>query len=153
MALERWRCLLPAIWLGALLCLAAIATPAPFAVLDRAEAGQVVAPMLLREAWLSLIFALLLLFAERRRTRDLAGAGSGSVLSTDLMLLLGTLFCTVFGYFGLQPLMPAAKAGHAALSFGQLHALSAAAYAVKLLLVAALAWRAVGAPISRPPSS
>ena len=39
-------------------------------------------------------------------------------------------------------LMAAAKAGQGLLSFGQLHALSAAFYLVKVALVLALAWRA-----------
>ena len=57
------------------------------------------------------------------------------------MLALGALFCTVAGYFALQPMMAAARAGEGGLSFGALHALSAGFYAVKTALVVALAWR------------
>jgi hypothetical protein len=42
----------------------------------------------------------------------------------------------------VQPQMAAARAGQGALSFGQLHAISAAFFAAKIALVAALAWRA-----------
>ena len=57
------------------------------------------------------------------------------------------------GYFALQPMMAAARAGQGPLSFGQLHALSAVFYAVKVVLVAALAWRAAGPGVIRRPSS
>ena len=63
----------------------------------------------------------------------------------DFGLVLGALACTVAGYYALLPLMDAARAGQGALGFGQLHAVSAAFYAVKLLLVLALAWRAARA--------
>jgi hypothetical protein len=41
----------------------------------------------------------------------------------------------------VQPLLPAARAGSAALSFGQLHLISVALFALKGGLVAVLAWR------------
>jgi hypothetical protein len=48
--------------------------------------------------------------------------------------------------------MPAARAGQGALSFGQLHAVSAAFFIVKLGLIAALAWRALTpAGLVKPP--
>jgi len=70
-----------------------------------------------------------------------------------MMLALGALFCTVAGYFALQPMMAAARAGQGPLSFGQLHAVSAVFYGLKLLLVLVLAWRAAGPGLSRRPSS
>jgi hypothetical protein len=72
-------------------------------------------------------------------------SGDGSVLSTEILLLLGTVFCTVAGYFALQPLMAAARAGQGALSFGQLHIISVGFFGAKLLCILALAWRAAGA--------
>mgnify|MGYP001572362447 CR=1 FL=1 len=63
--LDRLRRSLPALWLGGLLCVAGIATPAAFALLARAEAGPVVARILGQEAWLSLGIAVLLLLLER----------------------------------------------------------------------------------------
>lgn len=144
--LARAARLLPALWAGALLTVAAIATPAPFAVLAPAEAGRVALRILAQEAWLSLVLGLLILLAERRRAAGVAAAGRGSVISADMLLALGTIACTVLGWFGVQPLLPAARAGAGAFSFGQLHTASVICYAVKTGLVAALAWRAAGRP-------
>ena len=142
--LERLRRLLPGLWAGVLLCIATIAAPAAFALLDRPTAGQVVGWFFAREAWLSLGAAVVLLAVERRRARAAADAGQGSVLSTELLLLLATVFCTVAGYFALQPLMAQARAGQGPLSFGQLHFISVGFFAAKLLCILALAWRAAG---------
>ena len=143
--LERLRRLLPGLWAGVLLCIAAIAAPAAFALLERPVAGQVVGWFFQREAWMSIGLAVALLAIERSRARAAAAAGDGSVLSTEILLLLGTVFCTVAGYFGLQPLMAAARAGQGALSFGQLHFISVGFFGAKLLCILALAWRAAGA--------
>ena len=142
---ERMRRLLPGFWAGVLLCIAAIAAPAAFALLERPLAGQVVGWFFQREAWLSVVVAVLLLAIERPRARLAAAAGTGSILSTEMLLRLGTVFCTVAGYFALQPLVPAARAGQGPLSFGQLHAISVGFFATKLLLILALAWRATTA--------
>jgi hypothetical protein len=151
---ERLRRLLPGLWAGVLLCIAAIAAPAVFALLERTDAGRVVGRMFVQEAWLSLVLGALLLVVERSRARLAAEAGNGSVLSTEMLLVLGAVFCTVAGYFALQPLMPAARAGQGPLSFGQLHAVSSAFYAVKVLLLLVLAWRAARpAGLNPPPSS
>ena len=140
-ALERLRRLLPGAWLGLLLCVALVAAPAPFAVLSAADAGRVNGRIFLNEAWISIGVALLLWLLERGRARRAAEAGQGSLLSTEMILLVGTLLCTFGGYFAVQPLLPAARAGQAALSFGQLHLLSVVLFGGKTLLVAALAWR------------
>jgi len=143
--LERLRRLLPGLWAGVLLCIAAIAAPAAFALLERPVAGQVVGWFFLREAWMSIGLAVALLAIERSRARAAAAVGDGSVISTEILLLLGTVFCTVAGYFALQPLMAAARAGQGALSFGQLHIISVCFFGAKLLCILALAWRAAGA--------
>ena len=143
--LERLRRLLPGLWAGVLLCIAAIAAPAAFALLERPVAGQVVGWFFQREAWASVVLAALLLLIERPRARAAAEAGEGSVLSTEILLLLGTVFCTVAGYFALQPMMAAARAGQGPLSFGQLHFISVGFFAAKLLCILALAWRATAA--------
>jgi len=150
MSVERWRVLLPGLWAGALLCVALLATPAPFALLAQADAGRVAGRMLAQEATSSLVLAIVVLLLERVSARRAAGAGRGSQFSVGMGLALGALFCTVAGYHALQPLMAAARAGQGALSFGQLHALSAAFFVVKTGLVLALAWRASA---TRPPSS
>lgn len=142
--MQRLRLLLPGLWLGLLLTVALVATPAPFATLAQADAGRVVARVLAHEAYASLAFGVVLLLLERRAARGAAEAGTGSQFSAGLVMALGTLFCTVAGYFALQPMMADARAGQGALSFAQLHAISAGFYLVKTGLVATLAWRAAG---------
>lgn len=138
---ERLRCLLPGAWLGLLVAIAAVATPAPFAMLSRAEAGRVVGRVLAQEAWVSLVIGLLLLMLERRAAQRDAAAGLASLFSTGMMLTLGTLFCTVAGYFAVQPQLALARYGQGGLSFAQWHGVSVAFFALKLSLVAVLAWR------------
>jgi hypothetical protein len=128
--------LLPGLWAGLLLCIAALAAPAAFAVLPTSDAGRVVGHVFLREAWISLALAGLLLLGARH-----AWPVSHSVRSSTL--LWGTVVCTALGYFLVQSLMPAARAGQGVLSFGQLHLVSTAFYGLKALLVLILAWRAL----------
>jgi hypothetical protein len=145
--LDHARRLLPGVWLGWLLCVALLATPAAFALLAKPEAGQVVARMLAQEAYTSLALGLLLLVLERASARRAALAGQGPQFSTGMLLALGAVFCTVAGYFGVQPMMPAARAGQGVLSFGELHTVSAVFYMLKCGLVLVLAWRAARPPI------
>ena len=140
-AAQRWSAGLAAAWAGALLCLAALAAPAAFATLSAADAGRVAGRLFAHEATLSLVLALLLFVVEQKRARHAAEAGSGSVLSAAMLLLLGTIFCTVAGYYAVQPMMAAARLGQGPWSFGALHAVSAVFYAIKIGLVIALAWR------------
>ena len=58
-----------------------------------------------------------------------------------MLLVLGALFCTVLGWFAVQPMMAAARAGQGSFSFAALHGVSTVLYGVKTLLVAVLAWR------------
>lgn len=133
----RLRALLPGLWAGMLLCIALIAAPAAFATLPPADAGRVLARVFLPEAYASLLLGIVLALLERQRSHS----GASAQFSAELMLVLGALFCTVAGYFAVQPMMAVARAGEAALSFGQLHAISAVLFAIKGLLVLALAWR------------
>jgi hypothetical protein len=141
---ERARRLLPGLWAGFLLGVAAVATPAAFATLLQADAGRVAGRILAQEASISLVLGIALLVLERSRARRAATAGRGSQFSTGMVLALGALFCTVLGYFGVQTQMPAARLGQGPLSFGQLHAVSALFFGFKGLFVLALAWRACG---------
>ena len=141
MLAQRLRLLLPALWAGLLLCIALLATPAAFAVLPGADAGRVVARVFAQEAPLSLGLGLVMLMLERQAAQQAAERGQGSVFSADMMLALGTLFCTVAGYYALQPMMAAARAGQGSWSFGELHAVSLGLFVLKGLLVLALAWR------------
>ena len=124
-----------------MLCIAALAAPSAFATLASADAGRFVGRVLTQEAYASLALALLLFLLERQRSGRRAALGAGSVFSTNMVLLLGTLFCTVAGHFAVQPMMAAARAGQGAWSFGALHAVSGGLFALKGLLVLALAWR------------
>ena len=138
---ERFAAVVAGLWAGILLCIGAIAAPSAFATLVPADAGRVVARMFMQEAYLSLGVAIVLFVIERQRTRQVAAAGAGSVFSLNLVLLLGTLFCTIAGYFAVQPMMAAARAGQGSVSFMTLHAVSASLFTLKGLLVLALAWR------------
>ncbi len=151
MLIERLCRLLPGLWAGWLLCVAALATPAAFALLPRADAGRVVARMLAQEAYTSLALGVAVLVLERVAARRAAQAGRGSEFSAGMALALGALFCTVAGYFAVQPMMQAARAGSGSIGFGTLHLVSTSFYAVKLVLVVALAWRAAR-PMSAPSS-
>lgn len=134
--MDRLRVLLAALWAGILLAVALIATPAAFATLPAAEAGRVAARVLSIEAHLSLGLAMLLLLLERRRARD-----GGPAMTPEVLLVLGALFCTVAGYFALQPMLEAAHAGEGRWPFAALHTASLAFYGLKLVLVLVLAWR------------
>jgi hypothetical protein len=147
--LEALRRLLPGLWTGWLLCVALLATPAPFATLAVADAGRVAGRMLAQEAYTSLALGVILLALERVAAKRAAAGGQATQFSTGMVLALGAVFCTVAGYFAVQPQMAAARAGQGILSFGQLHAVSAVFFLAKLALVAVLAWRAV--PV-RPPA-
>ena len=108
----RFAALIAGLWAGILLCIGAIAAPAAFAMLARADAGRLVGRLFEQEAYLSLGVAIVLFAIERQRSRDAAAAGQGSVFSTPLILLLGALFCTVAGHFALLPML-AAEIGRA----------------------------------------
>lgn len=131
--LQRALRLLPGLWAGVLLCIAALAAPAAFAVLPKADAGRVVSHVFVREAWASLGLAAVLLIGHRALPE---GRRIGNAA-----LLWGTVVCTLLGYFAVQALMPAARAGQGLFSFGQLHLISTVFYGLKALLVLALAWR------------
>lgn len=149
---ETLRRLLPGLWAGLLITVAAIATPAAFALLPPSEAGRIAARVLMQEAYASLALGALLLVLERWAARRAADEGSGSQFSTGMLLAGIALFCTVAGYFGVQPMMAAARAGQGAFGFGTLHAASALFYGVKLVAVLVLAWRAArpGAAAAAP---
>lgn len=138
----RLRAVLAALWGGFLLCVAFAAAPSAFAALERAQAGAFVNRLFALEASNSLAAALIMMLMARRLARDLGG----KPFSMDFLLPAGALFCTVAGYYALQPLMAAAKAGQGSLSFGALHAISFAFFGLKILLVLALAWRSSAKP-------
>lgn len=143
------RRVVPGLWAGALLCIALIATPAPFATLVQADAGRVVARIFAQEAWLSIGLGALMLMLERRAAAESAEAGRGSQFTPGMGLALLALMCTVLGYYGLQPMIAAAKAGQpTALGFAALHGISFGLFAVKIVAVGSLAWRAARLPLT-----
>ena len=141
MNLRRLAALVAGLWAGLILGIAVIGAPASFANAARDVAGRVAGQMFAQEAYVSLVAAVALLVLVRRQARDDAQAGRGSALSANVLLVLGALFCTVFGYFAMQPMMASARAGQGLLSFGVLHGVSAVFFLLKGLLVAVLAWR------------
>jgi hypothetical protein len=138
---QRAGAVLASVWAGVVLAVAFIGTPAGFALAPREVAGQLAGFMLSREAVLSIVMSVVLFVIVRRQARDAARARQGSVLSANVLLVLGALFCTVLGHYGLRSAMDAARVGQGALSFGALHGLSVAFFGLKGLLVLALAWR------------
>ena len=94
------RLLVAALWAGTLWALGYVAAPAAFAVLDSGRAGDLVALLLTRQAWLSIACAAILLVLLR--------------ISTDLapprrrflnLLVLAMLACALVIFVGLQPAM------------------------------------------------
>jgi hypothetical protein len=140
-AADRLRVMLPALWVGMLLAISLMAAPALFASLPVHDAGRIAERMFAQEANASLVLSAAVFFIERREARAASAAGHGSVLSTNLLLVFGALFCTVAGYFALLPMMEAARAGQGRWSFAALHIASTAFFGVKALLVLTLAWR------------
>jgi hypothetical protein len=154
----RLQTVLPAFWLGVLLAVAGIATPSAFAALSAADAGKVASKVLAGEAALSLLLGSLWLALDRWRVRGDRQAVASRPFTADVVLTLGALFCTVAGYYAVQPLMADARQGRGALSFAQWHAISLAFYGLKVILITALAWRSSHQPrgpgaVSPPPSS
>lgn len=138
---RRAAAVLAAVWAGVILGVAAIGTPAGFALVPTDVAGRLAGFMLRREAYLSIAMSVVLFIIVRAQARDAARRREGSVMSTEVLLVMGALFCTVFGHFGLRSAMDAARAGEGMLSFGALHGVSVAFFGLKGLLVLALAWR------------
>ena len=139
--LHRVATLLAGLWAGLLLGLGAIGAPAGFAVTTVEIAGRTAGRMFAIEAYVSLTAAMLLLLLTRQSSPSEPDQPPLPALNTNLLLVLGTLFCTIAGYFVIQPMMAAARAGEGSLSFGALHGLSASFFALKGLLVLSLAWR------------
>ena len=141
---SRLQQLLAAVWAGILLAVGGIAAPSLFAVLDRSVDGLAAGRIFATEAYVSLGLAMALFLIERQRTRQAALQAGQSVMSAELMLVMGALFATVLGHFALNPMIVAAKAGQGSLSFGTLHAMSSSLFLFKGVLVLALAWRLTG---------
>jgi hypothetical protein len=140
---ESLRRLLPGVWFGLLVAIALIATPAASGTLDKASFGAVARAIFAREAPTSFVLGVVLLVIERRDALARHVATGVSQFSTEMTLAMTALFCTVAGYYGLQPMMEQARLGSTStLTFMQLHAISLGFFGVKGLAVLALAWKA-----------
>lgn len=94
------RLLVAALWAGSLWALGYVAAPAVFATVESTVAGDIVARLLERQAWLAMGCAALLLVLVRfgadldaRRKRTLT------------ILVVAMLACALAIYFALQPAM------------------------------------------------
>lgn len=136
----RFTAWLAGLWAGVLWGLGLIGVPAGFATSVRETAGRAAGRMFMQEAYLSIVLAMILFMMLREAARESAEARAGSVFNGKMLLALGALFCTVVGYFALQPMLEAARAGQGNLSFGTLHGVSVGFYGLKAVLVSILAW-------------
>ncbi|MBV8501249.1 MAG: DUF4149 domain-containing protein [Paucibacter sp.] len=139
--LRRVQLLLAALWGGFLLCVAGVAAPTAFKVLERAGAISYVRRLFELDAQLALAAGIVLMVIDRRHARDAGGQGA----TTEFLLPAGALLCTVLGYYVLQPQMEAAMGTPMAW---KLHLASMAFFAAKTGAVLTLAWK-----LSRAPSS
>lgn len=138
--------LVAGLWAGMLLGTALIGTRAGFVVAPRELAGRLTGFMLEREAAFSLVLGVLMLIIVRLQARNDGSRQGGSVMSANVLLVMGALFCTVLGHHGLQPLIDSARAGQGAVSFGVLHGVSVGLFGLKTLLLIALTWRLSAQP-------
>jgi hypothetical protein len=136
------RLLLAALWAGSLWGVSYLAAPSAFAVLDSTLAGSVVGTMLTREAWLSMLLAVLLAILVVRST-DLDARRRRWLW----WCIVGMLLCSMIVYLGLQPVMAAIReaAGPAGVraspqwtTFATLHGASQLCYLVESVLGAIL---------------
>ena len=136
------RLLLAALWAGSVWAVSYLAAPSAFAVLDSTQAGNVVAVMLTREAWLAIALAVLLALLMARST-DL-----DSKRRRWLWICIGgMLACSLAVYLGLQPAMAAIReaAGPGGVRaspqwgmFAALHGVSQLLYLIESVLGAML---------------
>lgn len=94
------RLLVAVLWAGSLWALGYIAAPAAFQVFDSGQAGNLVAVLLTRQAWLAIACALIL-FVLLRVSTDLAGPRRRFLG----LLVLAMLACALVMFIGLQPAM------------------------------------------------
>ena len=143
--LRRVAAWLAGAWGGLIGAIGFVAAPIVFATLPRADAGRVAARLFGVDATIGVCAGALLLLLTFQLARRAAEDGA-SRFSTDMLLVLGALFCIVAGHYALQPVMEARLRGEAGPSFAVLHGAASAFFLVKFLAIAVLAWRLTGAP-------
>ena len=140
--LKGARLLVAVLWAGALWALGYIAAPAVFAAVPSTVAGDVVAVLLARLAWVSFACAALML-ALVRLSRDLDPARRRSLY----LLVLAMLACALVMFVGLQPAMAQMRelAGQGAVraspywtQFAVMHGVSQLFHVIESVLAAIL---------------
>ena len=140
----RVRILVATLWAGSLWTIGYLVAPVLFSTLtDRVLAGTVAGQLFRIEAWVSVTCAAVLI-----ASLIFGNADSRPGLQHRLLfIILAMLFCTVVGYFGLQPFMAELReaAGPGGVmdselraKFGMLHAASSVLYLVQSLFGIAL---------------
>ena len=137
---------LAAAWAGAMAGIGGLAAPSLFRMLPSAEAGRIAGRLFSVEATVGGCVGALLVLVGLQLGRLRAEAGSGSRFGVELVLALAAVGCIVVGHYALLPMPEAARAGHGSASFAALHGLSSAFFAIRFVLVAALAWRLTAPP-------
>jgi hypothetical protein len=145
-ALGRIGAGLAAAWAGTMAAIGAIAAPTLFQLLPRADAGRVAGRLFAVEATVGVCIGAILLLVALQRGRLRAEAGEGTRFGAELVLALAAVACLVLGHYALLPLLEAARAGQGSFSFGMLHALSSGFFALRFVMVAALAWHLGASP-------
>ncbi len=135
---------LAGVWTGLMAGIGGMAVPALFEALPRADAGRVAARLFAVDATAGVAAGGLLAIIGLQIGRQRAERAEGTRFGFELMLPLAALLCIVVGYYALLPMLEAARSAQAPLSFGALHGMASAFFAVRLVLVALLAWRLTG---------
>jgi hypothetical protein len=138
--LARLGSWLAGIWTGLMAGIGFVAAPVLFARLPRPDAGRLATDLFSLDATIGICIGAVLAMVGLQLGRDRGERGSGSRFGRELSLALTALACIVIGYYALQPMLEAARAGQGALSFGTLHGIASAFFVVRFLVVAVLAW-------------
>jgi hypothetical protein len=143
--LRRVAAWLAGAWAGLIAAIGFVVAPLLFATLARADAGRVAARLFALDATIGVCVGALLLLLAFQLARQAAERGA-SRFSTDMLLVLGALFCIIAGHYAIEPMMAARLRGEGGPSFAVLHGVASAFFLVKFLVVAVLAWRLTAAP-------
>jgi hypothetical protein len=145
-ALGRAGAWIAGAWAGLMIGIGGVAAPLLFSTLSRTEAGRVAARLFSLEATIGVCAGALLVLVGLQLGSERAERTQGSRFGAELILALGAVACIVAGHYGVQPLIEAARAGQGSVSFAALHGIATAFFALRLVLVAILAWRLAAPP-------
>lgn len=143
-SMSAMRVLVATLWAGSLWTIGYLVAPVLFSTLaDRVLAGTIAGQLFRIEAWVSVACAALLL-----ATLIYGNANSRPPQPRRFVfIILAMLFCTLAGYFGLQPFMAELRAAAGTggvmdsdlrAKFGMLHAASSAFYLIQSVFGIAL---------------